>query len=356
MRVVVTGGAGFIGVNLCRHLVAHPAVGAVVVVDDLSAGSLANLDGIPVDIVQGSILDDSVLDRALVRAASVVHLAARPSVPRSIAHPVASHEVNATGTMRVLEAVRRQAVPHVVVASSSSVYGANPVLPKHEELVPAPRSPYAASKLAAESYTLAWSRVWGFGALSFRLFNVFGPFQPAGHAYAAVIPAFVDAALARRPVEVHGDGRQTRDFTFVDSVCAILTQAVVRRVRCDTPVNLAFGGRHDLLTVLDRLERILGRPLPRRHVDPRPGDVRDSQADRTRLERLFPTVTPVSLEEGLRRTVEWFIGSMDSEHGADQQGKHRGGGRDGNRHPQFGAGPCHPGGDADHGGVDDERG
>jgi UDP-glucose 4-epimerase len=309
MRVVVTGGAGFIGANLCRHLVARPEVSTVVVVDDLSSGSLANLDGVRVEVLVGSILDDEVLDRALDGTTSAVHLAARPSVPRSIADPVASHEVNATGTMRVLESVRRHAVPHVVVASSSSVYGANPVLPKDEDLAPAPLSPYAASKLAAESYTLAWSEVWGFGALAFRLFNVFGPLQPAGHAYAAVIPAFIDAVLAGRPVEVHGDGRQTRDFTFVDSVCEILTQAVVGRVICDRPVNLAFGGRYDLLTVLGILEDILGQPVPRNHVDPRPGDVRDSQADRARVETLFPYVAPVSLEEGLRRTVDWFAGS-----------------------------------------------
>jgi UDP-glucose 4-epimerase len=306
MRVVVTGGAGFIGANLSRHLVARPDVETVVVVDDLSSGSLANLDGVQVEMVRGSILDDAVLDRALAGAASVVHLAARPSVPRSIADPVASHEVNATGTMRVLEAVRRHCVPHVIVASSSSVYGASPVLPKHEDLPPAPRSPYAASKLATESYTLAWSQVWEFDALAFRLFNVFGPLQPAGHAYAAVIPAFVGAALAGRPVEVHGDGRQTRDFTFVDTVCDILTQAVARQVSCDRPVNLAFGGCCDLLTVLEMLEEILGRSVPQRHVASRPGDVRDSQADRTRLEGLFPGATPVPLAEGLHRTVEWF--------------------------------------------------
>jgi UDP-glucose 4-epimerase len=306
MRVVVTGGAGFIGANLCRRLVAQPEVSEVVVVDDLSSGSLANLDGLNVDLRVGSILNDALLDGALTGASSVVHLAARPSVPRSIADPAASHEVNATGTMRVLEAVRRHSVSHVVVASSSSVYGANPVLPKHEDLAPAPRSPYAASKLATEAYALAWSQVWGFDALALRFFNVFGPLQPAGHAYAAVIPAFVDAALADRPVEVHGDGCQTRDFTFVDTVCEILTRAIAGRVRCNGPVNLAFGGRFDLLTVLDVLEEILGHPVARRHVPERPGDVRDSQADRTRLEGLFPGVTPVPLEEGLRRTVDWF--------------------------------------------------
>ena len=306
MRVVITGGAGFIGANLCRHLVARPEVSTVVVVDDLSSGSLASLDGVATETLVGSILDDAVLDRALRGAASVVHLAARPSVPLSIADPEASHDVNATGTVRVLESVRRHSVSHVVVASSSSVYGANPCLPKHEDLAPAPRSPYAASKLAAESYTLAWSQVWGFGALAFRFFNVFGPLQPARHAYAAVIPAFVDAILAGRPVEVHGDGRQTRDFTFVDSVCDILTRAVVERVHCDRPVNLAFGGRYDLLQVLDLLEEIVGYPVARQHVGPRPGDVRDSQADRTRLDALFPGVSPVPLEEGLRRTIAWW--------------------------------------------------
>lgn len=308
-RVVVTGGAGFIGANLCRHLAVTSGVSHVVVVDDLSSGSLDNLRGLDVEVVEGSILDPEALDRALVGAASVVHLAARPSVPRSIADPAASHEVNATGTLQVLEAVRRHEVPHVVVASSSSVYGANPTLPKREDLAPAPRSPYAASKLATETYTLAWSAVWGFDALAFRFFNVFGPLQPAGHAYAAVIPAFVDAALSGRAVEVHGDGRQTRDFTYVDTVCAILTKAVVGRVASDGPVNLAFGGRHDLLHVLDVLEEILDGPVERKHVDPRAGDVRDSQADRTRLEALFPDVEPISLESGLRRTVDWFRSS-----------------------------------------------
>jgi UDP-glucose 4-epimerase len=306
MRVVVTGGAGFIGANLCRHLLADPAVDEVVVVDDLSSGNRDNLEGSAVETLVGSILDDDVLDEALRGASSVVHLAARPSVPRSIVDPVASHHVNATGTMAVLEAVRRHGVPHVVVASSSSVYGANPTLPKHEDLAPSPQSPYAASKLAAESYTLAWARVWGFDALAFRFFNVFGPLQPAGHAYAAVVPAFVEAAVTGRSVEVHGDGLQTRDFTFVDTVSAVVTRAVTDRVSFDGPVNLAFGGRSELMSVLDLLEEILGHPIERHHVPARPGDVRDSQADCGRLLRLFPDIEPIALEVGLRRTVDWF--------------------------------------------------
>jgi UDP-glucose 4-epimerase len=304
MKVVVTGGAGFIGANLCRTLAAagHQAVAF----DDLSTGFATNLDGIDATLVEGTILDPDALDRVLDGAGAVVHLAARPSVPRSIANPMASHEVNATGTMQVLEAVRRQSAAHVVVASSSSVYGANPAIPKTEDLTPMPMSPYAASKLAAESYALAHASSFGLDVLAFRFFNVFGPLQPAGHAYAAVIPAFVDAALAGAPLPVHGDGRQTRDFTYVGTVAAVLTDAVTRRVTSDRPVNLAFGSRVSLLELADVLGRILGRDLELEHHESRVGDVRDSQADQRRLRALFPDITPVDLETGLRETVEWF--------------------------------------------------
>ena len=194
----------------------------------------------------------------------------------------------------------------MIVASSSSVYGANPAMPKHEGLATAPLSPYAASKLAAEAYTLAWAHSFGLDVLAFRFFNVFGPLQQAGHAYAAAIPAFISAALAGEPITVYGDGLQTRDFTFVDSVTSVLADAVIRRVTSDTPVNLAFGGRSSLLDVIAMLEQILDRPLDRAHGPARPGDVRDSQADQTLLRQLFPSVEPVPLEDGLRATVEWF--------------------------------------------------
>jgi UDP-glucose 4-epimerase len=305
-RIVVTGGAGFIGANLCRRLSGAPGVGEVVALDDLSSGFAANLDGIDASLVVGDLVDPDVLDAVLPGAASVVHLGARPSVPRSLEDPLASHRANATGTLEVLEAVRRHGVGHVVVASSSSVYGNNPTLPKHEDLVPMPLSPYAVSKLATEAYALALAACFGFGALAFRFFNVFGPLQAAGHAYAAVVPAFVEAALAGEPVTVHGDGGQTRDFTYVGSVCDVITEAVVGQVASDEPVNLAFGGRSSLLELLAALEAVVGHPIERVHTEPRAGDVRDSQADQTRLRSLFPAVEPVDLDEGLRRTVDWF--------------------------------------------------
>ena len=305
MRVVVTGGAGFIGANLCRRLLATAEVDSVSVIDDLSNGDRGNLDGLDVDFVKGTILDDEALDRAFAGADAVVHLAALGSVPRSVADPLASHAANATGTVMVLEAARRHGDLHTIVAGSSSVYGANPVLPKHEDLATRPLSPYGGSKLATEGYALAWQASYGLPVLAFRFFNVFGPLQPAGHVYAAVIPAFVDAALAGRPVTVHGDGTQSRDFTFVGTVTATIADALVRRVTSNEPVNLAFGTRITLLEALDTLEGIVGDPIEREHSDPRAGDVKHSQADNTRLRALFPDIEPVPFEAGLRSTVEW---------------------------------------------------
>ncbi len=307
MKVVVTGGAGFIGANLCRRLVGTEGIDRVTALDDLSTGNAANLDGVDgVELVVGDIGDTAALAEVLDGAASVVHLAARPSVPKSIQDPVASHAVNATGTLSVLEAMRRASVGHVVVASSSSVYGANPVLPKVETLKPSPVSPYAVSKLATEAYALAYGPSFGIEALAFRFFNVFGPLQPAGHAYAAVVPAFLDAALAGRPLPVHGDGAQTRDFTFVDSVTDVISQAVLGSRAAPEPVNLAFGSRVSLRELIGVMEDVLGRQLEQEQLATRAGDVRDSQADTTRLRELFPDVDPVPLRVGIERTAAWF--------------------------------------------------
>jgi UDP-glucose 4-epimerase len=307
LRVVVTGGAGFIGANLCRELAACPRVDSVVAIDDLSTGSAANLDGADVRLVDGSILDRRLLDETVDGADAVVHLAARPSVPRSLKNPAMTHEVNASGTVYLLEACRRRSV-HVVVASSSSVYGSVPELPKHEDLATRPLSPYGASKLAAEAYALAYGTGFGLPTLALRFFNVYGPLQPAGHAYAAVVPTFIDAALRGEPLCVQGDGHQTRDFTYVGTVTQVLTDAVVRHVTCPTPVNLAFGTRMSILDLADRLATVMGASIETRHTAPRAGDVRDSQAADGRLRHLFPQVAPVPLEVGLVRTVQWFRG------------------------------------------------
>ena len=306
MKVVITGGAGFIGANLGRELLSRPEVDQVVALDNLTTGFRSNLDGTGIELLEGTILDPTALDAACEGADAIVHLAALPSVPRSVIDPLASHHANATGTLEVLQAARRAGGLQVVVASSSSVYGANRELPKRESMRTAPISPYAVSKQATEGYTLAFGHTYGLPTLAFRFFNVYGPLQAAGHAYAAVVPAFIDAALRGAPLTVHGDGEQTRDFTYIGTVARVLADAVTNKVSDLDPVNLAFGSRTSLNSLIDELAEVLGERPSVEHVEPRAGDVRDSQADNARLRTLFPDVSPVPLQEGLRATVEWF--------------------------------------------------
>ncbi|NLW99432.1 MAG: NAD-dependent epimerase/dehydratase family protein [Actinomycetales bacterium] len=305
MRILVTGGAGFIGANLSA--LALERGHEVVVIDDFSTGERANLERLPVRLIEASILDVGALDEAMRGVTAVVHLAALGSVPRSIKDPVATHQANALGTLRVLEAARAAEVEHVSVASSSSVYGLNPALPKSEREWVRPMSPYAVSKLATEQYALAYQQSFGLQTLAFRFFNVFGPLQRAGHVYAAVIPVFMDALLAARPLPVNGDGSNSRDFTFVGTVCQVLLEAAARRVVHEEPVNLAFGTNTTLLQLISRMESVTGRRATVDHREPRPGDVLHSQADNAVLRSLFPDVRPVSLDDGLRATYEWFL-------------------------------------------------
>jgi UDP-glucose 4-epimerase len=304
LRLLITGGAGFIGSNLAR--LALDKGHDVTILDDLSTGFEENLDGLDVRFVRGSILDSGAISAAFEDVDSVCHLAALGSVPRSIQDPVATHAANATGTWAVLEGARAAGVDHATVASSSSVYGLNPALPKSEREWVRPMSPYAVTKLATEQYPLAYQQSYGMSTLAFRFFNVYGPRQRAGHVYAAVIPVFVDALLRGEVLPINGDGHNSRDFTYVGTVCRVLLDAAQRRLSHPEPVNLAFGTNTTLLQLVHEIEGVAGVPAQVLHRDPRPGDVLHSQADNTVLRSLFPDVTPVSLHEGLAETVAWF--------------------------------------------------
>lgn len=304
MRLLITGGAGFIGSNLARLALARGH--EVVVIDDLSTGCEENVQGVDVRFVRGSILDPESLADAMTGVDSVVHLAALGSVPRSIRDPMATHAANATGTLSVLEAARAAGVNHVVVASSSSVYGLNPALPKSEREWVRPMSPYAVTKLATEQYPLAYQQSYGMKTLAFRFFNVYGPRQMAGHVYAAVIPVFIDALMRQEVLPVNGDGSNSRDFTYVRTVCGVLLDASERQLSHPEPVNLAFGTNTTLLELVAKIEAASGMAAEVLHRDSRPGDVKHSQADNAVLRSLFPNVEPVSLEQGLSETVAWF--------------------------------------------------
>ena len=313
MKVLITGGAGFIGANLVKALASTYGIDEIAVIDDLSFGFRSNLNDLEITFIEGSILDEDLLATAMEGASSVVHLAARSSVPRSIADPMAAHRDNATGTALVLEAARAEGDVQVIVASSSSVYGANDILPKHEGLSARPVSPYAASKLATESYALAWGHSYEMPVLALRFFNVFGPLQPPLHAYAAVIPAFLSAALQNKPLPVYGDGSQCRDFTYIDTVVSVVVDAIQSNKSHLEPLNLAYGNKITLLGVISELEAILDRNLAIDFQPSRAGDVERSQADSSALRRLFPKVVPSDFTEGLRRTAQWFESSRPWE-------------------------------------------
>jgi UDP-glucose 4-epimerase len=250
-----------------------------------------------------------LLEDVVRGAHAIVHLAARPSVPLSLADPVATHEVNVTGTVRVLEAARRCG-SYVVVASSSAVYGESDVPLKREDLPTRPVSPYGVSKVATEQYAAAYMHSFGVPTLALRFFNVFGPLQPAGHAYAAVVPAFLSSARAGELLPVFGDGRQVRDFVYVETVAQTIVDAIRRRVTSPSPINLASGVATDLLALVAELERVVGRQLPVDFRSPRTGDIRDSRADPTAFRSTFPAIEPAPLALGLRDTYDWF-GSLD---------------------------------------------
>lgn len=304
MSVLITGGAGFIGSSLAHALCSRGD--SVRVIDNLSSGLASNLHGTSAELVVGSILDKDALRSVLDDVTSIVHLAARGSVPRSVADPMGTHAANTEGTLAVLEAAREIGA-HVVFSSSSSVYGVNTTLPKKEEMWAQPMSPYGASKLAAESYCLAYRQVYEMDVMAFRFFNVYGPRQRADHDYAAVIPRFVWAALHNETLMIHGDGEQTRDFTHIDSVVRILLDAVDRRVSHDRPVNLAFGDRVTVNGIAHEVQRQVEKPARVVHADARVGDVRDSRNDPTLLLSLFPeSAKAVDFQDGISSVINWM--------------------------------------------------
>ena len=308
-RWLVTGGAGFIGSHVVEALTARGE--SVRVVDDLSTGSVANLppDG-RIEFTEADLAERRVAESAVAGVQHVVHLAAMPSVPRSVNEPRRAHRANVEATHELLLAARDAGVRRVVLASSSSVYGESDTLPKHEGMLPAPISPYALQKLIGERYAALYTKLYGLETVALRFFNVFGPRQSPASQYSGVISLFTAALLAGKAPVIYGDGEQTRDFTFVTDVargvllaCEAPAAAVSGRV-----MNLARGQRISVNAIYATLERVIGTRVPARHTEPRPGDVRHSHADVTRARDAlgFEARTPV--EEGLRRTVAWQRG------------------------------------------------
>ena len=302
MKIAITGGAGFIGSNLVQKL--YSAKHNITVIDDLSTGLLLNLSGLDLDFKNISIVDYEVLQSALKDVDVVVHLAARGSVPRSVKDPVATHLINTQGTLNILEICRRED-KHLIFSSSSSVYGSNLTLPKNEKMWMQPLSPYAASKLSAEAFVTAYASTYNLKVTPLRFFNVFGPRQRPDHEYAAVLPKWIWKALHGEPIELYGDGTQTRDFTYVDTVCNVINQAIVNETFDTEFTNLAYGNNISLLQVLEMLKSEFPQ-LEVNHLPNRVGDVKDSQNEPTKIANLFPGIEPVSFEKAFAETLNWL--------------------------------------------------
>jgi UDP-glucose 4-epimerase len=301
-KVAVTGGAGFIGSNLTRRLISEGH--EVVVIDDLSTGLISNVDQEKSTFHQISITDTKALHAASKNCQTIFHLAARGSVPRSIKNPVATHDVNSTGTLNVLE-VARNSGAHVIFSSSSSVYGRNMLLPKDESMWLGPMTPYAASKLAAEGYVQAYASAYKVSTTLLRFFNVFGPRQRPDHEYAAVLPKWIWLAMHGQPIDVYGDGTASRDFTYVDTVLDIAMTAMQEKVITEGAMNLAYGNRIFLNDTIEMLKK----HFPDLQVNYKPerlGDVKESQNAPELLKKLFPKVQPKEFETALSETVDWL--------------------------------------------------
>ena len=311
MFYLVTGGAGFIGSNLASSLLAEGR--RVRVLDNFLTGKRENLAGLAerygkaFELVEGDLRDLEVTRSAAEGAEYVLHQGALPSVPRSVANPVLSNEINVGGTLNLLVAARDAGVRRVVFAASSSAYGDTPELPKRESMTPNPKSPYAAQKLAGEHYMRIFYEVYGLETVSLRYFNVFGPNQDPASMYAAVIPRFITSVLSGTPPTIYGDGFQTRDFTYIDNVVqANLGACEAPKEACGRVFNIACGERISLLDILEIVYKLAGRRVAPKFEPLRPGDVRDSLADISLAKDLLGYVSQVGFPEGLSRTFDFF--------------------------------------------------
>ena len=304
--VLVTGGAGFIGSNLVRELLVRGD--RVRVLDNFSTGLRRNLLDITddVEVVEGDLRSYERVHTAVRGVEVVFHQGALGSVPRSVQDPLTSTAVNVEGTLNVLLAARDEGVRRVVAASSSSVYGDGGTFPRTESQAPNPISPYAVAKLAAERFCVSFARVYGLETVALRYFNVFGPRQDPGSQYAAVVPLFVSAIAAGEPVTIHGDGEQSRDFTYVANVVDANLLAAAAAEAAGTVLNIAAGGSETVGTLAETIGRLLGKPVTREHTPPRPGDVLQSWADVTRAREVIGYEPRIGFEEGLRLTIQYL--------------------------------------------------
>jgi nucleoside-diphosphate-sugar epimerase len=303
---LVTGGAGFIGSNIVDELLRRGQ--RVRVLDNFSTGREENVADFAsrVDLIRGDVRDEDVVDTAVTGMDYVLHQAALASVPRSIADPTANNQVNVQGTLNVLIAARRHGVKRVVYASSSSVYGDSEELPKVESMVPNPKSPYAVAKLAAEYYCRVFGELHGLATVSLRYFNVFGPRQDPGSQYSAVIPLFVKALLEGTSPHIHGDGEQSRDFTYISNVVNANLLACEAKISGARVYNIACGGRYTLNELFAALRTRIGSMVGPVYGPARPGDVKHSMADIERIQKELGYHVGVSFEEGIDRTVQWY--------------------------------------------------
>ena len=315
MKSLVTGGAGFIGSHLSRTLLREGH--EVVAVDNLSTGSSANLDDIINEIcfIRGDIRDGTLVKRLLRGVDFVFHQAALPSVRRSVDDPWATNDHNVNGTLNLLLASRDAGVRRFIYAASSSAYGETAGLPRKESMPASPLSPYALSKYTGELYCQVFNKVYGLETVCLRYFNVFGPRQDPNSHYAAVIPRFIKALMYGESPVVFGDGKQTRDFTYVDDVVTanILACKAPQKIVAGEVFNIGCGQRVSINRLLEELQVIMGTSIEPSYAEPRPGDVRDSQADISKARKLLGYQPKVELTEGLDLTVAWFSANMQTE-------------------------------------------